>query len=204
MAAKEHYIRNFNLINIRDYIKEVTPEVAEDPIRMDFYETDTAKYFTNCKSETHTRMKRYLQILRSTSNILFVNRPDALYQLFEDAFLPEDLFQVFYWLKDVVDFTRSTETSQWFLKNVFINIAVKTELYLDLIDKGSTEATDFRQKMMLSWDRTMARYKDIREEDFVRPEVRVRVLRQHDNRDTERELLLFESDIIVTGRPTRE
>ncbi|KAI5299556.1 hypothetical protein KEM56_003151, partial [Ascosphaera pollenicola] len=119
MAAKEHYIRNFNLINIRDCIKEVAPEVAEDPILMDFYKTDTAKYLTNYKSGTHTRMKRYVQ---------------------------------------------------WFLKNVFINIAVKTKLYLDLIDKGSTEATDFRQKMMLSWDRTIARYEDIREEDFVRPE----------------------------------
>ncbi|KZZ97800.1 hypothetical protein AAP_00061 [Ascosphaera apis ARSEF 7405] len=211
-AIKWFYITHFNTDDIRECVEQAVPEIVDDAYRMDAYEVDSMKYLNGCKCETHVRMQKYVKMQcslsreRTGTNIEIVDRSDALFKLFDECFDPGDFNYVFYWVKTIVDYERCSKVGRWFLRSVFVNLAVRTKIYLDKVARNDPEAAEMKSRMLMSWNRTMSRYEDIRESDFAPRKRKVKKQQQKgvDEWEIERRLQEFDSTLIVSNRPARE
>ncbi|KZZ92220.1 hypothetical protein AAP_02875 [Ascosphaera apis ARSEF 7405] len=210
-AIKWHYLLHFNTNEIRECVEKAVPEIANDQFRMDSYDVDSAKYLTGCKSETHSRMKSYVKMQyrlsknRKGADIEFVDRSDVLFKLFDDCFDVEDFNYVFYWVKTIVDYERCSTIGKWFLRNVFVNLAVVTKLYLDKVERHDPSAAEMKSQMLMSWERTMSRYEDIRKSDFAPAQKRVKKQKRKgvNQQEVEHAMREFDALLVIQNQPMR-
>ncbi|KAI5298275.1 hypothetical protein KEM56_004196 [Ascosphaera pollenicola] len=130
---------NWSNDELRGFIMDTVPEIANDDVRLDAYE-DLLRHSTReFKYETFKRMKKFvhLAILRSEgerhTSIGLVDRPQGLFDYFCNTVRDIDFYDVFYWTKDILDYEGTGELGRWYMKEIFCNIAVNVKIYLDKV-----------------------------------------------------------------------
>jgi hypothetical protein len=78
-----------------------------------------------------------------------------LHRFFRGKFTKEKYFQVFYWAEPVLDFDKSESLGQWFLQNIFVNLAVQAKFHHDTLHASDKvkERPASRQYLLDYFDR---------------------------------------------------
>lgn len=90
-------------------------------------------------------------------------------------------------------------------EDVFVNLAVVTKLYLDKVERHDPSAAEMKSQMLMSWERTMSRYEDIRKSDFAPAQKRVKKQKRKgvNQQEVEHAMREFDALLVIQNQPMR-
>ncbi|KZZ97145.1 hypothetical protein AAP_00788 [Ascosphaera apis ARSEF 7405] len=156
-ALRWHYFFTFSNDKIRAFIHRTFPDTKEDYETGDSYERALRGATREWKYETLKRMKNF--VAREMRNqetapglgLACIDAYDHLHRYFTSTFDEDNFYEVFYWLKGVMDLERSSELGRWYAKEIFSNLATKCKIYLSKVERGDKDATSYWDEIKLFW-----------------------------------------------------
>ncbi|RDW60355.1 uncharacterized protein DSM5745_10813 [Aspergillus mulundensis] len=118
----------------------------------------------NWKSRTLKRMLNHVRSMKIKTRAeqpavsyldLTGNSPQVKQKLvdhFFKAFSAPVFFQIWYWLRDLIDYDKSSEYGQFFIKYIYAHLAAEMKLYDDLCDAGDRTSVAAWEELLNFWN----------------------------------------------------